>query len=184
MYSFDISFVDQKTETYYLADRSNAAVDVVDAKTGTFTKQIAAVPAFKGFSGSNATSGPNGVVAAFPWLFVTDANSRVVTIDVRNDKTVSDVSTGGAAGLRADELAYDPEHGTLLVINNADAPPFGTLISVDKATGKLTVGKRITFDAAHGVDAQNGAEQPVWDPGTKKFYLSIPRIGANEQRAS
>ena len=101
MYSFDISFVDQKTETYYLADRSNAAVDVVDADTGTFTKQIAAVPAFKGFSGSNATSGPNGVVAAFPWLFVTDANSRVVTIDVRNDKTVSDVSTGGAAGLSA-----------------------------------------------------------------------------------
>jgi len=177
MYSFDISFVDQKTETYYLADRSNAAVDVVDAKTGTFTKQIAASPAFKGFSGSNATSGPNGVVAAFPWLFVTDANSRVITIDVRNDKTVSDVSTGGAAGLRADELAYDPDHGTLLVINNADAPPFGTLISVDKTTGKLTVGKRITFDAAHGVDAQNGAEQPVWNPETNRFYLSIPQIG-------
>jgi len=177
MYSFDISFVDQKTETYYLADRSNAAVDVVDAETGTFTKQIAAVPPFKGFSGSNATSGPNGVVAAFPWLFVTDANSRVVTIDVRNDKTVSDVTTGGAAGLRADELAYDPDHGTLLVINNADVPPFGTLISVDKTTGKLTVGKRITFDAAHGVDAQNGAEQPVWNPETNRFYLSIPRIG-------
>ena len=177
MYSFDISFVDQKTETYYLADRSNAAVDVVDANTGTFTKQIAASPAFKGFTGNNATSGPNGVVAAFPWLFVTDANSRVVTIDVRNDKTVSDVSTGGAAGLRADELAYDPEHGTLLVINNADVPPFGTLISVDKTTGKLTVGKRITFDAAHGVDAQNGAEQPVWNPETNRFYLSIPQIG-------
>jgi len=178
MYSFDISFVDQKTETYYLADRSNAAVDVVDAKTGTFTKQIAAVPAFKGFSGSNATSGPNGVVAAYPWLFVTDANSRVVTIDVRNDKTVSDVSTGGAAGLRADELAYDPEHGTLLVINNADVPPFGTLISVDKTTGKLTVGTRITFDTVHTkVDAQNGAEQPVWNPETNRFYLSIPQIG-------
>jgi len=178
MYSFDISFVDQKTETYYLADRSNAAVDVVDADTGTFTKQIAAVPPFKGFSGSNATSGPNGVVAAFPWLFVTDANSRVVTIDVRNDKTVSDVSTGGAAGLRADELAYDPDHGTLLVINNADVPPFGTLISVDKTTGKLTVGKRITFDTAHtNVNAQNGAEQPVWDPDLNRFFLSIPQIG-------
>jgi len=177
MYSFDISFVDQKTETYYLADRSNAAVDVVDADTGTFNRQIAASPAFKGFSGNNATSGPNGVVAAFPWLFVTDANSRVVTIDVRNDKTVSDVTTSGAAGLRADELAYDPDHGTLLVINNADVPPFGTLISVDKTTGKLTVGKRITFDAAHGVDAQNGAEQPVWNPETNRFYLSIPRIG-------
>jgi hypothetical protein len=111
MYSFDISFVDQETQTYYLADRSNAAVDVVDAKTGKFSKQIPASPAFKGFTGSNATSGPNGVVAAFPWLFVTDGNSRVITIDLRNDTTVSDVSTGGAAGLRADELAYDPDHG-------------------------------------------------------------------------
>ena len=34
MYSFDISYVDQGTQTYYLADRSNKAVDVVDAKTG------------------------------------------------------------------------------------------------------------------------------------------------------
>src|SRR6267378_1876768 len=166
LYSFDISYVDQSTDTYYLADRSNAAVDVVDAKTGKFVKQIAASPAFKGFTGSTATSGPNGVVAAFPWLFVTDGNSRVVTIDLKTGKTVSDVSTGGAAGLRADELAYDPQDGQLLVINNADTPPFGTLINVDKTTGKLTVGKRITFDAAHGVDAQNGAEQPIWDPNT------------------
>ena len=40
LYAFDISFVDQSTQTYYLADRSNAVVDVVDAKTGTFVKQI------------------------------------------------------------------------------------------------------------------------------------------------
>src|SRR5262249_6668718 len=96
LYSFDISFVYQSTDTYYLADRSNAAVDVVDAQTGKFVKQIAATPAFKGFTGSNATSGPNGVVAAFPWLFATDGSSRVVNIDLRNDKTVGDVSTGGA----------------------------------------------------------------------------------------
>src|SRR5712691_5125203 len=177
MYSFDISYVDQSNDTYYLADRSNAAVDVVDAKTGKFVKQIAASPAFAGFSGSNATSGPNGVVAAFPWLFATDANSRVVSIDLRNGKTVGDVSTGGAAGLRADELAYDPQDGQLLVINNADTPPFGTFINVDKTTGKLTVGKRITFDAAHGVDAQNGAEQPIWDPNALRYYLSIPQVG-------
>src|SRR3979490_3234965 len=175
MYSFDISFVDQKTQTYYLADRSNAAVDVVDAKTGKFVKQISATPPFAGFTGTTATSGPHGVVAAHPWLFVTDAKGRVVTIDLRNDKTVSDVSTGGV--LRADELAYDPEHGTLLVINNADTPPFGTLISVNKSTGKLTVGKKIIFDAAHGVDATNGAEQPEWNPETNRFYLSIPQIG-------
>ena len=135
MYVFDISFVDQKTQTYYLADRSNAVVDVVDAQTGEFKTQLSATPPFKGFTGNNGTSGPNGVVAAFPWLFVTDANSRVVTIDVRTGKTVADVSTGGAPNLRADELAYDPDDGMLLVINNADTPPFGTLIKVNQSRG-------------------------------------------------
>ena len=56
LYSFDISFVDQATQTYYLADRSNAVVDVVDAKTGTFDRQIAG-----GFRGVAVV---NGVVQA------------------------------------------------------------------------------------------------------------------------
>src|SRR5437763_2506610 len=182
MYSFDISFVDQTTQTYYLADRSNKGVEVVNAINGQFVGRITATPPFAGFTGSNATSGPNGVVAAFPWLFVTDAKSRVVTIDLRNNATVSNATTGGAPGLRADELAYDPQHGILLVINNADTPPFGTLISVNQSNGHLTVGQRLTFDTAPlpghtGVNAQNGAEQPVWDPGSNRFYLSIPQIG-------
>jgi len=187
MYSFDISYVDQSTQTYYLADRSNKAVDVVDAKTGQFVKQIFASPAFKGFTpcsppaGANDCAGPDGVVAAFPWLFVTDGGSRVITIDLRTDTTVSDVTTSAGDQKRADELAYAPELGLLLVINNADTPPFGTLIKVDKSTGALTVGQRITFDAAHGVDAQNGAEQPVWNPDTNRFYLSIPQIGSNKK---
>src|SRR3982074_2852290 len=108
MFVFDISFVDQTTQTYYLADRSNAVVDVVNARTNALISQIRATPAFKGFTGSNATSGPNGVVAASPWLFVTDANSRVVSINLNTGNTAGDVSTGGAPGLRADELAYDP----------------------------------------------------------------------------
>jgi hypothetical protein len=180
MYVFDISFVDQTTQTYYLADRSNAVVDVVDAKSNALISQISAKPAFKGFTGSNATSGPNGVVAVFPWLFVTDANSRVVTINLRTGKTVGDVSTGGAPGLRADELAYDPSDGLLLVVNNADTPPFATLVRVNQMSGALTIVKRITFDTMHtGVDATNGAEQPVWEPVTGKFYLSIPQTGPN-----
>ena len=184
MYSFDISFVDQATQTYYLSDRSNKAVDVVDAKTGQFVTQI--FGNFKGFTpcspaaGANDCAGPNGVVAAFPWLFVTDGGSRVVTFDLRTSPPtlVSDVTTAAGDQRRADELAYDPQHGTLLVINNADDPPFGTLISVNQTNGHLTVGARITFDTAHsGVNAQNGAEQPVWDPGSNRFYLSIPQIG-------
>jgi hypothetical protein len=178
LYSFDISFVDQSTQTYYLADRSNAVVDVVDAKTGTFDRQISG--GFRGVAVVNGVvqsgqSGPNGVVAAFPWLFVTDAPSRVVSIDLRTDTVVSDVSTGGADNFRADELAYDPKGGLLLVINANDTPPFGTLITVNKANGQLTVGTQISFPFA-----TNGAEQPVWDPGTGKFYLSIPEINGNQ----
>src|SRR5256712_13341995 len=168
---FDISFVDAATQLYYLADRSDKAIDVVDAKRNVFVKQIKAN--FKGFTGSNDTSGPNGVVVSGHFLFVTDANSRVVSIDLNTGAVKGDVSTGGAPGLRADELAFDPDDGLLLPVNNADAPPFGTLIAVDTKTGKLTVGKRITFDATHGVDAQNGAEQPIWDPNTGRFYVSI-----------
>jgi hypothetical protein len=87
------------------------------------------------------------------------------------------VTTATGDPLRADELAYDPRDGLLLVINNADTPPFGTFIKVNKSTCALTVGNRIMLDAAHGVDAQNGAEQPQWEPFTGRFYLSIPQIG-------
>lgn len=174
---FDISWVDADTQLYYLADRSNAAVDVVDARTSTFVKQIHG--AFKGFTGSNDTSGPNGVVVNGHWLFVTDANSRVVTIDLRTDLVVSEVNTGGLPGLRADELAYDPEDSLILAVNNADTPPFATLIRVDRNTGALAVKARVTF-----TDATNGAEQPQWNPGTGRFYISIPEIGGVPQNGA
>jgi len=188
LYSFDISWVDQATDTYYLADRSNKAVDLVEAETAV--TPLAPNNGFAPFAGltpctppagANDCAGPNGVVAAFPWLFVTDAPSRVLSFDLRTTPptTVSEAITHAGESTRADELAYDPEDGLLLVINNAATPPFGTLISVDKATGALTVGTQILFDAAHGVDATNGAEQPVWDPGTGKFYLSIPEISGD-----
>ena len=180
MYVFDISWVDANTQLYYLADRSNAVVDVIDAKKGTFVRQIKG--GFKGFTGSNDTSGPNGVAVAGHILFVTDAPSRVVTIDLNTDAILDTASTGGDTGLRADELAYDPADGLLLVVNNADSPPFASLIKVNKQTGKLTADTkacgtppcRITF-----TDATNGAEQPVWDAGTGRFYLSIPELNGN-----
>jgi hypothetical protein len=191
-YSYDISFVDQATGTYYLADRSNKAVDALFAEsivTQIFPNNGHA--AFAGFTpcsppaGANDCAGPNGVVAAFPWLFVTDAPSRVLAFDLRFNppQTVSEVFTKTVSGVpdptRADELAYDPKDGLILAINNAASPPFGTLIKVNQTTGALSVVTNIILNAANGVDATNGAEQPVWDPGTKKFYLSIPRIGAN-----
>src|SRR5207248_192295 len=75
LHGFDISWVDADTQRYYLADRSNKAVDVVDAKNGTFLKQITGGFAGVKFNGvgaaNNDISGPNGVVTSGRWLFVT-----------------------------------------------------------------------------------------------------------------
>jgi len=54
-----------------------------------------------------------------------------------------------------------------------------TIVNVDKASGHLTVGPRITF-----ANATNGAEQPAWDPNTQRFYTSIPVIANNHSMPS
>ncbi len=178
MYGFDISFVDQKNQVYYLGDRSNAAVDVVNAKTGTFVKHLFAKPAFAGATGNNSTSGPNGVAVGGGCIFAGDGPSVVVSFKLDGTQ-VSRVSTKGA--FRADEMAFDPADRLLLVANNAEIPsPFATLIKV-AVNCTLTVGKRITFNTAGGVDATNGAEQPQWDPITGRFFMSVPQIGPNPQ---
>jgi len=39
--SFDISFVDQKTQRYYFADRSNKSIDIFDATANKFIGRVA-----------------------------------------------------------------------------------------------------------------------------------------------
>src|SRR4029077_8963014 len=149
MFSFDISYVDPATGDYFLADRSNKAVDRVSA--ASIVTQITPNNGHGPFAGisppafSTTTAGPNGVVAAFPWLFVTDAPSRVLSFDLRQNPplTVSECTTKAGEPTRADELAYDPQDGLILAINNASTPPFGTLISVNQTTGALAVVKNI-----------------------------------------
>jgi hypothetical protein len=189
MFVFDISWVDQKSRTYYLADRSNAVVDIVDTRTNTLLFQLTG--GFKGFTGNNGTSGPNGVTTGGHCLFVTDAPSRVVSFDTSTfpPTLVNAVTTASGDLNRADELAFDPHDNVILAINNADTPPFGTWVKVNPATCALTqptapapgvaAPDRILFNVAGGVDATNGAEQPVWDPATQRFFLSIPQIGVN-----
>ena len=69
--------------------------------------------------------------------------------------TASFVNTGGT--MRAGERAFDPRDNMILAINNADTPPFGTLISVSPAC-QLSVVKQILFTAANHVNATGGAE--------------------------
>jgi len=165
--SFDISFVERSSQTYYLADRSNKAVDIINAASNTFETRVAG---FVGFTGNNDTSGPNGVVVVHDRdeVWAGDGDSTVKVIDLRTDSIVKSISTGGTA--RADELAYDQRDKLILVANDADTPPFATLID----TQTRTIVAKITFD-----DATAGLEQPVWDPETQLFYMSVPQTIAD-----
>ena len=119
---------------------------------------------------NNNLSGPNGVTTGVrsgqDCLFAGDGDSRVVSFALPAGTQVGSLSTGGS--FRADEMAFDSKDGVLIVANNADSPPFATLIGVGAKCG-MVINKKIVYSFA-----TNGAEQPVWDPTTDLFYQSIP----------
>lgn len=187
MFSFDISWVDPANGLYYLADRSNAALNVIDT-TGAFTGtpdtlfgQIGGHSMgqanFQGDTGTTATSGPDGVVAAFPCVFAGDGNSRLLSFNGAVDftKVVTALNTGGK--FRVDEMAVDIADGLVIAANNADTPAFSTIVTYNKTTCALSNPIKTTFDMLPGPHKNtNGIEQPVWDPTTQRFYVSLPEI--------
>src|SRR4051812_18706044 len=77
--SYDISWVNPNRAEYYLADRSNFGIDIIDTQHLTFKRRITG---FVGFTGSNDTSGPDGVVSHGRWLYAGDGNSTLKVIDL------------------------------------------------------------------------------------------------------
>src|SRR2546425_9680286 len=114
--SFDISFVERSNQTYYFADRSNKAVDIINAASNKFETRVAG---FVGFTGNNDTSGPNGIVVVHDRdeVWAGDGDSTVKVIDLGTDAIVATISTGGTA--RADEIAYDQKDKMILIANDA-----------------------------------------------------------------
>ena len=174
--AYDISFFDASTQDYYLADRSNASVDVFSAATNTF---ITRVPGFVGVGPTTSVSGPDGVLVTngggLHQLWAGDGDSTLKGFNIGPGHTYSTIpgtpiATGTPADKRVDEMAYDPNTKHLLVANNAATPPFATLID---ATTNAILHKTV-FDGTAGTpNATGGIEQSVYDPITNKFYLSI-----------
>ena len=173
---FDISFVDQKTQRYYLADRSNKSVDVFDAKTDKF---LGSTPGFVGVTMKNGkpdndTSGPDGVVVVGNQVWAGDGDSTIKIIDLKTMKIVETIKTGGKT--RVDEMAYDPKDQVFIGVNNAEEPPYATVISTKK--GHKVIGK-VTFE-----DATDGAEQPAYNPADGLFYVSIPELKKDAKKSA
>jgi DNA-binding beta-propeller fold protein YncE len=178
---FDISWVEGATQRYYLGDRSNAGVDIIDADHDAFLTRVGGFVGealTKGGAPDNNHSGPNGVVTIHSRheLWAGDGDSTVKVIDLRTNTIVDTISTGGSA--RADEMSFDPRDHVVVVANNADDPPFITFISTE--TPRKVLG-HIVFDATtgapFGVKAfTDGLEQSVFDRATGLFYLSVPEL--------
>jgi hypothetical protein len=182
--SFDISWVNPDRAEYYLADRANKGVDIIDTAHMTFKKTIGGFVGIKlntaGTAVNNNTSGPDGVVSRGKCLYVGDGDSTVKVIDLDKGEIVATRSTNGST--RLDEMALTSDGKFLLAANNAEDPPYATLFKVsgDDDCDSLDLGTKISVDSSV-IPALFGLsiEQPAWDPTTKRFYTSIPVIADN-----
>ncbi|KAK4553318.1 hypothetical protein LTR86_009618 [Recurvomyces mirabilis] len=166
--------VDQSTvynNTYYLADRTNAGIHVIDLHNNTQTDLITG---FKttvvNGSISSSNSGPDGlvVITGTNELWVGDGGGYVQIIDLFTNRIVANISTGSQA--RADEFAYDPTTGTVVVTNPNEKPPYVTVMN---AHNRSVIG-HIKF-----TDAPGELEQPVFNAANGRFYVSVPESDAN-----
>jgi FG-GAP-like repeat len=175
--SFDISFV--ANGHYYLADRTNNAVDVISTSTNTVTLQ-AGQGLFTGVKTSD-TSGPNGVwtVGSNIWAGDGDSTLKILSSGGSLLATIQTVgatpATVGFTGNRVDEGCYDPVDNIGLSANDAASPwPF---ISFHDGTSGAVIAQ-IVFDGAlgDGPKATNGIEQCQYNPRDGKFYLNVPEV--------
>jgi hypothetical protein len=181
--SFDISFVNPLRGEYYLADRSNAGIDVITTAGPTFKQTIG------GFVGivlttsgavNNNKSGPDGVAAHGKWLYAGDGNSTLKVIDLDAGAIAQTISTGGL--FRLDEMALTGNGLLLFGANNADDPPFGTLFraNADNPTTNVAPIAQVQVDPnIIPPGAGLSIEQPAWEPLNARFFTSIPQIANN-----
>jgi hypothetical protein len=183
--TFDISFVDPKTDLYVLADRTNAAVDFFDASDDTFIGRVGGftgVVCSSATAANNALSGPDGVVIVGGQVWAGDGDSTLKVIDIATFKIIDTVTvtdpTNPSVKMRVDEMAWDASDHILAAANNANTPPFVTLINTD--THQIL--GQIVFDGSGSTpDAtKTGIEQPQWSPRTGLFYVSVPQIDPND----
>src|SRR5260221_9698635 len=173
---FDIGFVDQKSQRYYLSDRSNKSIDIFDAKSDKF---IGSVGGFIGVimkngKPNNDVSGPDGVLIFGNEAWAGDGDSTIKVIDLKTNKVVDTVKTGGES--RGGEMAYDAKDGVFIGVNNAEEPPYATLVST-KPGHKILA--KITFE-----DATDGAEQPAYNPADGMFYVAIPELKKDAKKGA
>jgi hypothetical protein len=178
--SFDISFFDPVSGFDYVADRSNASVDII---SGSSFSVVGQAGGFTGQQATTSTSGPNGVLAVTSGgtttLYAGDGNSTLKVFNATNPAAPSlqqSISTGGA--FRVDDMAYSPLTHQVLAANNADSPAFGTLFATTNGASPVSIAH--TSISIPGAGATDGLETSVWDPNTGTFFISVPSFAGDQ----
>jgi DNA-binding beta-propeller fold protein YncE len=155
--------IDQTSGLGYLADKTHQAVVVFDTRTDGYVARIAG---FAGRMKSSKTSGPNGVVAidGGSELWVSDGDSTIKVIDLKTNKIIETIATGGNA--RANGMAYGRNAGVVIVANSNDEPPFLSLIST--APGRAVLA-RIPLP-----ESGENLERSAYHAPSGMFYTVIP----------
>src|SRR5580693_865954 len=177
--SFDISYADPVTGNVFIADRSNASVDIFSGSSLTFLGRAT------GFTGQQATtsaSGADGVLTVTSGgtttLYAGDGNSTLKVFNATNPAAPSQlqsISTGGTT--RVDEMAYSPLTHQVLAANNAETPAYGNLFSTTNGGPPVALTNgHLTVPAGQGGIAGGGMEQPAWNKNTGTFFVSIPAL--------
>jgi len=182
--SFDISWVNPDRAEYYLADRSNKGVDIIDTRHNAFKTTIGGFVGIKlnaaGTAVDNNHSGPDGVTSHGRWLYVGDGDSTLKVIDLEAGTIAATLSTGGTT--RLDEMALTTDGRMLLAVNNAEDPPFATLFTAngDDASDSVTPIAKVSVDPAV-IPSGFGLsiEQPAWDESIRRYIVSVPTIAEN-----
>src|SRR6267378_4144500 len=135
--SYDISWVNPHRAEYYLADRSNAGIDIIDTRTLTFKRTLGAglFVGVKlnaaGTAVNNDISGPDGVVTHGRWLYAGDGDSTLKVFDLDGSGALAQPALKTGGEFRVDEMALTTDGELLLTVNNADDPPFATLFAAN-----------------------------------------------------
>jgi hypothetical protein len=108
--SFDISFADPVTGNIFIADRSNASVDIF---SGSTLKFLGRAEGFTGQQATNSISGADGVLTVtsggVTTLYAGDGSSTLRVYNATNPAAPAfqqAILTGGKT--RVDEMASDP----------------------------------------------------------------------------
>ncbi|MDB5901450.1 MAG: hypothetical protein JWM26_328 [Betaproteobacteria bacterium] len=197
VYSFDLSATDPATGLYYVTDRTNKSIDVINSANNTTVTQF--TPGFAGCRNAagapvlgcgagtvNDRSGPDGLdivpanaVTTVKTLYAGDVNAMFVlnaaTGALINKIVINGLSPGGAvltgvntSGLRADEGCFDGDDNIEAISSPGENPPFMTFID----TFNQKVIATVYFPSI-------GLEACVYDSTTKRFYVNNDGSGTN-----